>query len=36
MAQAQAGMVMGGVMLGSSPYMPRCMSALMFGISEES
>jgi hypothetical protein len=30
-AQAQAGMVMGGVMLARSPYSPRAISALMFG-----
>ena len=33
MAQAQAGTVIGGVMLARSPHMPRCISAWMFGVS---
>ena len=32
-AQAQAGTVIGGVMLARSPYIPRSISAWMFGVS---
>ena len=33
MAHAQAGTVIGGVMLARSPHIPRCISAWMFGVS---
>jgi hypothetical protein len=33
MAQAQAGTVIGGVMLARSPHIPRFMSVWMFGVS---